>query len=131
MKAIARVLNSMAAFLMLFSSVAFTFVDLPVYAAATKQCVERSCCADSASNDIASEGCCCVEKPQQSPVEDPAGLNFSFNAPVQDLYCPRNTFSSPSLARMLVFDMVGRTSGLAKAAPPPVKLFVLKEAYLC
>lgn len=118
----------MAAFLMLLSSIAFTASDLPVYAA-SEQCIESSCCIDSA--DLANEGCCCVEKPQQAPVEDPAGLNFSFNAPVQDLYCPRTDCVRPSLVRLLVFDMVGRTSGLAKAAPPPVKLFIFKEAYLC
>lgn len=118
----------MAAFLMLLSSIAFTAYDLPVYAA-SEQCIESACCTDQA--DLANEGCCCVEKPQQPPVEDPAGLNFSFNAPVQDFYCPRIASIRPSLVRLLFFDMVGRTSGLAKAAPPPVKLFIFKEAYLC
>ncbi|MBI1270927.1 hypothetical protein GC174_10890 [bacterium] len=126
MKVTARVLNSMAAFLMLLSSM-FAYY-LPVYAA-SEHCIESSCCIGQ--DEQANEGCCCVEKTQQAPVEDPVGLNFSFNAPVQDSYCPRTDSIRPSLVRLLVFDMVGRTSGLAKAAPPPVKLFIFKEAYLC
>lgn len=88
---------------------------------------EKPCCQ---GNKVEKSDCCCVRS--EAPVNNnvPAGL-ISFNGSQSlDLdVAPRPLDALISEARFQ--NMVGFSTGLARAAPPPVKLFILNEALLC
>lgn len=88
---------------------------------------QMACCEGEKVNH---RNCCCSELPAPKGKSSPLGGGSINTDRFVDLLVLDTDSLSPVRALEARLDMVGYTAGLSRPAPPPVKLFILNEAYL-
>ena len=127
-----RLLKVSSSFIALF--VCFSFfllLNLPASSKAEyKSQISSTRCSMPCCEEKVDTKCCCQPLPKKSHENVPASNSSNSGYQGHDLVFEVENFDSHSCF-VYKSNMAGWTSGLTKPMPPPVKLYIFNEAFLC